>query len=315
MSEDMMGDFHIEALELLDEAEESLLELDKGAEYKQCYNQIFRAFHSIKGAAGMFGIEKLQKHMHYLENLLSNKQDLNELSTLSIDYFLVGVDGARKILEKKEIVFDYHDPDQRVEPSTASLANSKNKQKTEKIQNAETKENSKGVVWAVDDEEDILDLLAIQLESKDYEVKTYLSPIKLLSDLEFETPDTIISDINMPEMNGVDLVKQVNAKRPHLPVIVLSGYVTKEVCLKVLRDGVTGIIEKPFEVEDFIKLVDVNVNRYQSVQLLNKSIDLLIYQFENFPAINGSEKDFFDHFRTELNNLLMQKNTLYKRLI
>ena len=89
----------------------------------------------------------------------------------------------------------------------------------------------------------------------------------------------------------------------------------KEVCLKVLRDGVTGIIEKPFEIEDFIELVDINVNRYQSMQLLNKSIDLLIYQFENFPAINGSEKDFFDHFRTELKNILKQKNTLYKRLI
>ena len=106
MSDDMMGDFHIEAIELLDEAEESLLELDKGAEYKQCYNQIFRAFHSIKGAAGMFGIEKLQKHMHYLENLLSNKQDLDELSALSIDYFLAGVDGAKKILENQEIDFE-----------------------------------------------------------------------------------------------------------------------------------------------------------------------------------------------------------------
>lgn len=308
----MIGDFQIEATELLDEAEDSLLELDKGGDYKKCYNELFRAFHSIKGAAGMFGIDDLQKHMHYLENLLSNKQSLDNLSSITIDYFLAGVDGARKILNQEPIQFDYYDPDSEAPPVAAAEGSTTNPQEITKEKIG--REKNTGEIWLVDDEEDILDILEIHLVEHDYKVKKFLKPQKLLEELKTATPDLVVSDINMPEMNGVELVKQVNAKRPHLPVIVVSGFITKEVCLNILRDGVTGVIEKPFQKEDFIKLVELNVNRYQSIKLLNKSIDLLIYQFENFPNIAGSEKDFFDHFRSELKYILKQKNNLYKKL-
>lgn len=310
MSNDMIGDFQIEAIELLDEAEDSLLELDKGGNYKECYNQLFRAFHSIKGAAGMFGIEDLQKHMHYLENLLSNKQSLDKLSTATIDYFLNGVDGARKILNNESIQFDYYDPDKESPSGTENAVTRKQETAREKIE----REKNTGEIWLVDDEEDILNILEIHLLENNYKVKKFFNPLNLLKELETATPDLIVSDINMPEMNGVELVKQVNIKRPHLPVVVVSGFVTKEVCLNILRDGVTGVIEKPFMEEDFMKLVELNVNRYQSIKLLNKSIDLLIYQFENFPSVAGSEKDFFDHFRAELKSILKQKNNLYKKL-
>ncbi|MEE2670194.1 MAG: response regulator [Bdellovibrionota bacterium] len=310
MSNDMIGDFQIEATELLDEAEDSLLELDKGGDYKECYNQLFRAFHSIKGAAGMFGIDDLQKHMHYLENLLSNKQSLENLSTATIDYFLTGVDGARKILNQEDIQFEYYDPDSESPSGTGDTAATTQDIAKEKF----GREKNTGEIWLVDDEEDILDILEIHLVEYQYKVKKFLNPLNLLKELETATPDLIVSDINMPEMNGVELVKQVNAKRPHLPVVVVSGFVTKEVCLNIIRDGVTGVIEKPFLKEDFIKLVELNVNRYQSIKLLNKSIDLLIYQFENFPDIAGSEKGFFDHFRAELKYILKQKNNLYKKL-
>jgi FixJ family two-component response regulator len=83
-------------------------------------------------------------------------------------------------------------------------------------------------------------------------------------------------------MNGVELVSAVTKMKPHLPIIVVSGSVTKEVCLETMASGVSGIIEKPFNQDVFLRMVKLNVKKYRNVKLLNKSIDLIVYQFEDF---------------------------------
>ncbi len=103
MDNDMLGDFYIEAEELFDEAEDSLLAIEKSDDYQSCFNSIFRAFHSVKGAAGMFGIEKLQEHMHFVENLLEKKKSDGSMSSAMVDYLLKAVDGARRILKCENI--------------------------------------------------------------------------------------------------------------------------------------------------------------------------------------------------------------------
>lgn len=305
-------DFKIEAIELLDAAEESLLELDKSAPFKEHYNEIFRAFHSIKGAAGMFAMESLQKHMHYLENLLSSKQQQSNLSAVTIDYFLAGVDGARSILEGETIDFRYFDPDKEEradspEIKKAQMIREKPREKNEK--------SARGIVWIVDDEEDILEIIESDLTGAEYTVRAFNSAKELLSELPSGNPDLIVSDIKMPEMSGIELVKEVNKKRPHLPVIILSGFVTKETCLDVLQHGVVGILEKPYDDKKLLSLVNLNVNRYQNIRLLNKSIDLLIYQFENFPKLESEDTHYFDHYKNELKIILTQKNNLYQNLV
>lgn len=304
----MMQDFVIEATELFDEAEDALLDLEKGESFKDCFNAIFRAFHSVKGAAGMFEIDALQKHMHHLENLLSDKKSHNTLSKPMIDYLFLGVDSARQILEGKQPSFKYHDPDQS-EQTTPTRLEPAEKDKAKKVK-------PRGVVWMVDDEEDILDMLQFTLQEEGYETRTYLSAKKLLGTLEDQSPDLIISDINMPEMNGTELVKAVNKKKPHLPVIILSGYVTKDVCLQVLSQGVSGIIEKPHKNEMLLAQVALNVNRFQNLKLLNKSIDLLIYQFENLGKLVSEEnQSYVDVYKSELKNILLKKKELYNRLL
>jgi two-component system chemotaxis sensor kinase CheA len=67
---DMLNDFYIEVEELFSEAEDSLFGIESTDSFEQSFNSVFRAFHSVNGAAGMFGFEKLQQHMHYVEDLL-----------------------------------------------------------------------------------------------------------------------------------------------------------------------------------------------------------------------------------------------------
>ncbi|MCB9073583.1 MAG: chemotaxis protein CheW [Bdellovibrionaceae bacterium] len=92
------AEFKQECLELLDQAEEGLLAIGKGENFSAHYDAIFRAFHSVKGAAGMVGIEDLQSHMHDLESYFSNMKGQESLDQNTIDFLLKGCDKARKIL-------------------------------------------------------------------------------------------------------------------------------------------------------------------------------------------------------------------------
>ncbi|MBT5095750.1 MAG: chemotaxis protein CheA, partial [Halobacteriovoraceae bacterium] len=91
----MVDEFFIEALSLLDEAEDGLICYEKGEATEESYNCIYRAFHSVKGGAGMFEVTDLQGHLHHLENLFGKVKELGEIPTDLIDYFLKGVDAAR----------------------------------------------------------------------------------------------------------------------------------------------------------------------------------------------------------------------------
>jgi two-component system chemotaxis sensor kinase CheA len=96
--EDDLGEFRVEATELLETAESSLLSLEQGGEFKSNFDSIFRVFHNLKGASGMLGLEELGVHMHQLENLLNTSQSVGSLTKDQIDIFLKGVDRARELL-------------------------------------------------------------------------------------------------------------------------------------------------------------------------------------------------------------------------
>jgi CheY-like chemotaxis protein/HPt (histidine-containing phosphotransfer) domain-containing protein len=316
MENDMLQDFFIEAEELFDEAEDSLLSIEKTDNFLASFNSIFRAFHSVKGAAGMFGIEALQQHMHYVESLLETRKSDTNLTVVMVDYLLSAIDGAKILLKGGAIDFEYYDPDSNkskpVPVVDTEVKESIRKEVTERLS---TKIND-GLIFLVDDEPEILAITQEYLESKDFRVKTFSNANLALAELKVEVPDLIISDIKMPEMNGIEFVKEVNKVKPHLPVIVVSGFVTKEVCLEALSCGVSGVLEKPFDPDTLISTVQFLINRYQNAKLLNQSIDLLVQEFEGFDKFLLSEfgEDKRDSFRKDLKHILKTKKILFDNL-
>lgn len=319
MENDMLQDFYVEAEELFDEAEDNLLAMEKTDNFKNCFNSVFRAFHSVKGAAGMFGLDKLQQHMHYIENLLEVRKGEASLSVALIDYLLLAVDTARKIVKGEDVAFEYYDPDAQgaeVTSEDVSLTQDAKEQIQKQVNIRKEKSESDGFIYIVDDEAEILELTQSFLEDENYRVKTFISAKELLVSLKTEVPDLIISDIKMPEMNGIELLNEVNKIKPHLPVVVVSGYVTKDTCLDAMACGVSGVLEKPFDPAQLLSMLGIFINRYRNIKLLNKSIDLLVYQFEDYDKYLhekfGEAKR--DTFRKELKEILKQKKILFEKL-
>lgn len=331
MDNEMLDDFFIEAEELFSEAEDSLLEIEKGGDFNKSFNYIFRTFHSIKGAAGMFGFEALQEHMHYVENLLESKKNDGKMSEQLVDYLLNAIDIAKKKLKNEDVSFTYHDPDDLSEdiacevvaaPDTnlpsgneeSDLESNKHfttKMKLE-ISNRLKEKSFAAKIMIVDDEVEILDITKEFLQESSYDVITFSNPEDAVEQVAKVNPDMIITDISMPQMDGVELLQKIRKIFPYLPVIIISGFVTKDVCMSSVASGVAGILEKPMDPNLLLSTIDFNVKKYQNIKLLGRSIDLLVYQFEGFDKFlaesQGETKR--DAFRDELKSILKRKKIL-----
>jgi len=106
-----MEEFKTEILETLDRAEKALLEFDQLADNQSShalYDEVFRAYHNIKGAAGMMEWEELQHHVHQLENVLMQSKQTSSIPKHLIGWFLKGNDATRLIMEGQPHQFDYN---------------------------------------------------------------------------------------------------------------------------------------------------------------------------------------------------------------
>lgn len=106
-----LDEFKIEILELLEQAEKALLHFDQLGDSEsspQHYDEVFRAYHNIKGAAGMMDWPELQHHVHQLENVLMQSKDSSSIPRNLISWFLKGNDATRCIVngEAAEFSFD-----------------------------------------------------------------------------------------------------------------------------------------------------------------------------------------------------------------
>lgn len=115
-------------------------------------------------------------------------------------------------------------------------------------------------ILVIDDEISICMLLQNFL-SADYEVVTLNSALEALEWLEGNIPDLIISDIQMPEMDGYDFLTKVRERgfTKHTPVVMLSGKAESKERIKCYRLGAQDYLTKPFNPEELEELVKKNI--------------------------------------------------------
>ncbi len=107
-------------------------------------------------------------------------------------------------------------------------------------------------ILLVDDDEDILTFLEIHLAGGGYSVSACPSGPAALDTLASFKPDVIITDLNMPEMSGFDLMKIIRAERrvpEHCPIIFLTARADASDVVQGLREGADDYLTKPVNVE------------------------------------------------------------------
>jgi FixJ family two-component response regulator len=111
------------------------------------------------------------------------------------------------------------------------------------------------VVAVVDDDQGILRSLEYLLESADYAVRLFTSAAALLDSGCLPEIDCLISDIDMPGMDGFELLRQVHGARPGLPIIFITGYPETLTRLPPLGASNPRFFTKPFQGPELLKAV------------------------------------------------------------
>ncbi|MBI4576650.1 MAG: response regulator [Planctomycetes bacterium] len=109
-------------------------------------------------------------------------------------------------------------------------------------------------VLVVDDEAGVRTLVAGILEDL-YDVTSEADPTRALERVLAGEADLVVTDVRMPGMDGIELLRRVRAGAPGIPVIIMTGYQTQENIIGSFREGARTFIRKPFEAEDLVKAV------------------------------------------------------------
>ena len=112
--------------------------------------------------------------------------------------------------------------------------------------------NARPRVLCVDDEPGILHVLCRLLEVQGFEPVTCGDPVAAVPLFDDNSFDVVITDIDMPVMSGLALMKALRARQPELPVVVVTGHGTVDTAIKALREGASGMLVKPFTGEELL---------------------------------------------------------------
>ena len=107
--------------------------------------------------------------------------------------------------------------------------------------------NQKYSIIIIDDETEILNLLNRFLtRNPNFSVTTYSNPITALSAMESSKYDLVLLDIMMPQMNGLEVLEKIKAKKEDQKVVMMTAYSTLDKVLKSHKEGATNYVMKPF---------------------------------------------------------------------
>ncbi|MHC4408435.1 MAG: sigma-54-dependent transcriptional regulator, partial [Planctomycetota bacterium] len=126
---------------------------------------------------------------------------------------------------------------------------------------------NKARLMIVDDDLLVADSLAVFLKSRNYEVSVETDAHRALRRMrDGETPDLILTDVNMPGLDGFALLKEARKIDPNIVIVMLTGYGTIESAVKAMREGAEDYVTKPVIDEEMLLTVERALKRRKLTQ-------------------------------------------------
>ena len=111
-------------------------------------------------------------------------------------------------------------------------------------------------ILVVDDEEPIRELLLDYFSQSHHECKSAESGGKALALIPSFEPNVVITDFNMPKMNGIELLKQIREQSSKINVIILTGFPDQQNAIDAVNFGARAFLQKPINLSDVSAVVE-----------------------------------------------------------
>ena len=119
------------------------------------------------------------------------------------------------------------------------------------------------VVYVIDDDDAVRDSLAFLLASAKVSARTFGSVSAFLDAFPTLAPGCVITDVRMPDIDGLELLKRLRAMNPALPVIVITGHGDVPMAVEAMKIGAVDFLEKPFDDDALLTSVRSALNRHE----------------------------------------------------
>lgn len=113
-------------------------------------------------------------------------------------------------------------------------------------------------IAVIDDDKEMRLLIEDHLRHQKYEVKSFASPILALETIlggDF-TPDLVITDLQMPEINGIEVIRRLKARDPDLSIIVMTAFGSIESAVDAIKKGAFDYLSKPFKLSELNLVIE-----------------------------------------------------------
>jgi DNA-binding NtrC family response regulator len=140
-------------------------------------------------------------------------------------------------------------------------------------------------ILIVDDEIDMLELLELIITDRtEYEVVTTNTPLEVPDLLKKQPFDLMITDLRMPDIDGIELIEMVKQVDDQLPFIIITAYGTIESAVEAMRKGAFDYITKPFRQEQILLTIE-KVMKWRRLQKENIALKAELEMMKK--GING----------------------------
>lgn len=146
------------------------------------------------------------------------------------------------------------------------------------------------LIHVVDDDEAMRESLAFLLGSSGFAVRLYDGAVAFLAELEGAPSGCILSDIRMPQVDGIELLRRVRASGRTLPVVLMTGHGDVPLAVEAMKLGASDFIEKPFDDEVLIAALRAAIARSHE-SALDDGLKLFL---ERLGTLSQRERQVFD---------------------
>ncbi len=120
---------------------------------------------------------------------------------------------------------------------------------------------SNGKVYVIDDDEAMRDSLSFLLESAGFDVTLFESALKFLDALPELAFGCVVSDVRMPGLDGIELLKRMKTRPGAFPIIIMTGHGDIPLAVEAMKLGAIDFLEKPFEDDRLITMIEMAVQQ------------------------------------------------------
>ena len=120
------------------------------------------------------------------------------------------------------------------------------------------------IVHIIDDDEAVRDSLKFLLTSAKFATRDYESAVEFLDQLDRVGRGCVVTDVRMPGLTGIDLLRELKARGRMLPVIVITGHGDVPLAVEAMKSGAMDFIEKPFNDDVILRAVQAALDNAAS---------------------------------------------------